>query len=133
MKKITLFSSGNLSEEKSGSYRVLLSYQERTKEWVETLDETTQNRLELSGLIKGLSMLQEPCDVTLYTDAPYLEKGLSLWLEKWEARDFSSVYNRDLWEVLARYIHTHSVTLVLLDQEVFERDYSALKQGLKTT
>ena len=132
MKKITLFSSGDLTEGKRGIYKLLLSYQQRTKEYQETLVETTQNRLQLSALIKGLSLLQEPCEVTVHTDAPYLVKGVTLWLEKWQKRAFSHVVNQDLWQTYVDSSQRHTIHMVLMDQETFDQAYCERKVACKT-
>jgi len=132
LKKITLFSSGSLTQEGTGSYRLLLTYQHNTKEWVQEMVETTQERLQLSALIKGLSMLQEPCTVTVYTDAPYIEKGASVWLDRWDKRDFTHVLNSDLWQAYLHYTQRHTVQIVLLESETFEHDYSQIKTDSKT-
>src|SRR5262249_34534821 len=47
--------------------------------------DTTNNRMELMGVIEGLSSLKRPCDVELVTDSQYVAKGINEWLAKWKA------------------------------------------------
>ena len=75
--------------------------------------ETTNNRMELQGVIAGLQALKEPCVVHLHADSQYVVKGLTEWLPGWVRRGWKNsqnkpVENRDLWEqlLLAKQPHT---------------------------
>lgn len=84
---------------------------------------TTNNRMELAGVIEGLLALKRPCRVELITDSQYVAKGISEWMPKWKAQGWKRkergslkpVMNEDLWrridELVAR--HTLRVTHVL--------------------
>ena len=48
--------------------------------------ETTNNRMELMGVIEGLASLKRPCQVELVTDSQYVAKGISEWLPNWKRR-----------------------------------------------
>lgn len=69
-------------------------------------DNTTNNRMELVGLIEGLQRLaQESGDVTVYLDSSYVLKGATEWIVGWQKRNWKTmgktdVSNRDLWEAL---------------------------------
>ena len=78
---------------------------------------TTNNRMELTAVIRGLEALKEPCAVDLYSDSKYvidaLEKG---WAKSWRARgwvkgDKKPALNPDLWGQLLDLCDTHQVTL----------------------
>ena len=78
---------------------------------------TTNNRMELTGVIAALEALNEPCAVDLYSDSKYvidaLEKG---WAKGWKARgwvkpDKKPALNPDLWEKLLGLCERHQVTL----------------------
>ena len=78
---------------------------------------TTNNRMELTGVIRGLQALTEPCIVELYSDSKYvidaLQKG---WARGWKARgwvkaDKKPALNSDLWEVLLDLCDQHTVNL----------------------
>jgi ribonuclease HI len=66
---------------------------------------TTNNRMELSAAIEGLSALKRRCAVKLYTDSKYVLQGATEWLPNWKARGWrtaakAAVKNQDLWEKL---------------------------------
>lgn len=79
--------------------------------------ETTNNRMELSAVIEGLSVLKRPSDVELFTDSVYVGKGMSEWMPKWkknnwqrkEGKKLVPVKNEDLWRRLDKLITTHTV------------------------
>jgi ribonuclease HI len=73
---------------------------------------TTNNRMELRAVIEGLNALKRPCEVTLYLDSQYVNKGINEWIAGWRARgwktaDKKPVKNVDLWQALdaARAAH----------------------------
>lgn len=66
---------------------------------------TTNNRMELKAVIEALSILKQPCIVTVYTDSQYVQKGISEWIYCWKMRGWKtatkeSVKNIDLWQAL---------------------------------
>lgn len=78
---------------------------------------TTNNRMEIMGALKGLSILREPCEVELFTDSQYLrnavEKG---WLKSWQKNswrkaDKKPVLNADLWLLFLEQMTHHSLTM----------------------
>lgn len=84
---------------------------------------TTNNRMELTAIIKGLERLPDGALVTITTDSEYCVKGLNEWMEGWKRRgwrksDKSPVLNRELWQALdahrarmqvtARWIRGHN-------------------------
>ncbi len=74
---------------------------------------TTNNRMELTAAVKALQALQQPSNVTIYTDSTYLQRGISEWLPNWIRRNWRTtsgkVANRDLWEALVAATGTHQV------------------------
>ena len=67
---------------------------------------TTNNRMELTGLLEALRQLKEPCDIDLYSDSQYVINGLEKgWAKGWRARGWRKAYkspalNPDLWAPL---------------------------------
>jgi ribonuclease HI len=66
---------------------------------------TTNNRMELTAVIEGLSALKRPCGVALYLDSQYVRQGITQWLPGWKARGWRTaskqpVKNIDLWQRL---------------------------------
>ncbi len=65
---------------------------------------TTNNRMELTGAIRGLEELKRPCEVTLVTDSQYVMKGITEWMVNWKKRGWKTaakepVKNADLWQL----------------------------------
>ncbi|HHX72553.1 MAG TPA: ribonuclease HI [Clostridiales bacterium] len=116
-KKVTIYTDGACSGNPGpGGYGVILQYGEFEKEISGGEPETTNNRMELMGVITGLSALKEPCDVTLYTDSQYIVNGMNQgWAEKWQKNGWmrnkkEPALNPDLWERLLTLCKTHRVT-----------------------
>ena len=66
---------------------------------------TTNNRMELTAVIEGLTALKRPCKVTLYVDSQYVLKGMTEWIVGWKAKGWKTaakqpVKNVDLWQRL---------------------------------
>ena len=107
MKTVTLYTdvacSGNPGP---GGWGAILSYNGTTKELSGGEDSTTNNRMELTAVIKGLEALKEPCVVELYSDSKYvidaLEKGWAWGWKKrnWVKSDKKPALNPDLWDRL---------------------------------
>ena len=80
--------------------------------------ETTNNRMELTAVIRGLESLTRSSRIEIFTDSVYVGKGFSEWMPKWKAngwrrRDrgrWAEVKNVDLWKTLDELIAKHNVT-----------------------
>ena len=116
MKTVTLYTDGACSGNPGpGGWGCILEYQGHEKELSGGEKSTTNNRMELTGVIMGLSALKEPCIVELYSDSKYvldaLQKG---WVYGWKKRgwvksDKKPALNSDLWEQLLGLIAQHEV------------------------
>lgn len=76
---------------------------------------TTNNRMELLAVIKGLRALPCSCEVVVYTDSKYVMKGISEWLKNWKRRGWltserKSVKNIELWQALEEQVARHKVS-----------------------
>lgn len=76
--------------------------------------QTTNNRMELTAVIQGLSALTRPCSVILYTDSEYVRQGITTWIHGWRQRgwltaDRKPVKNQDLWRRLDALNQQHRV------------------------
>lgn len=118
MKYIELFTDGACSGNPGpGGWGVVLRYNGHEKELSGGEKNTTNNRMELTAAIKGLSALKEPCKVRLVTDSKYLADGITKgwaksWRENnWRKADKKKALNPDLWEELLNLIETHDVTI----------------------
>jgi ribonuclease HI len=75
---------------------------------------TTNNRMELTAVIQGLTVLTRRCKVTLYTDSEYVRNGITSWIHNWRRRgwktaDNKPVKNVDLWQKLDELAAGHEV------------------------
>jgi ribonuclease HI len=80
--------------------------------------ETTNNRMELTAVIRGLEALKRNCQVELVTDSQYVGKGITEWMPKWKAngwqrregKQLKPVKNVELWQQLNALLAAHDVT-----------------------
>lgn len=86
---------------------------------------STNLRMEIVAVIKGIQRLKEPCDVTLYTDSDYVYDGLTRWLASWKKQGWKTssrdpVKNLDLWMELDKLLVSHRVKVEhpTTDQEI---------------
>jgi ribonuclease HI len=97
-----------------GGYGAILQCEDHEKELSGACPDTTNNRMELTAAIEGLSILQEPCSVRVITDSQYLQKGITEWIQNWRQKGWKTsarkkVLNRDLWERLLELCERHKV------------------------
>jgi ribonuclease HI len=100
-----------------GGYGAILRYGGHEKELSGGKQETTNNRMELTGAILALESLTRPCRVTVTTDSQYLVKGMTEWIGGWVKKGWKNskkepVLNRDLWERLLTQAGIHQVNWV---------------------
>jgi ribonuclease HI len=118
MKKVEIFTDGACSGNPGpGGWGAILRYNGHEKRISGGAPETTNNRMELSGVIAALSQLKEPCEVILTSDSRYvcdaIQKG---WAESWRKNgwrkaDKKPALNSDLWEKLLDLLSVHHVTV----------------------
>ena len=110
-KEITLYSDGSsLGNPGPGGWGVILEFNGKKKEFSSGEPHTTNNRMELTGVIEGLKLLKEPCSVEVVTDSSYVANAINSWLVGWIARDFKKVKNVDLWQEYIKASAIHKVT-----------------------
>ena len=116
MKTVTLYTDGACSGNPGpGGWGAILEYQGKEKELCGGERETTNNRMELTAVIRGLQALKESCIVELYSDSKYVIDGLSKgWAESWRAKgwrkaDKKPALNPDLWGELLDLVAMHEV------------------------
>ena len=116
MKTITLYTDGACSGNPGpGGWGAILEWEGHEKELSGGEISTTNNRMELTGVIRGLEALKEPCVVELYSDSKYvidaLEKGWALGWQKrgWVKSDKKPALNPDLWQRLLELCQIHQV------------------------
>lgn len=119
MQKVILFSDGSSRGNPGpGGYGTILRYTDQKGEvheleLTEGFKETTNNRMELMGVIAGLEALNRPCEVHVVTDSQYVVKAFNEhWIDAWLRTNWKkgTVKNIDLWERLLKAKEPHSVT-----------------------
>ncbi len=116
MKQVTLYTDGACSGNPGpGGWGVILEYRGVEKEFSGGEAMTTNNRMELTAVIRGLEALKERCVVELYSDSKYvidaLTKGWALGWQKrgWIKADKKPALNPDLWQRLLELCEIHEV------------------------
>lgn len=125
MKEVLLYTDGGCrgndgSKDNIGAIGVVLLYPEKeyVKEIKKAYENTTNNQMELQAIIAGLSLLKEPCRVTVYSDSAYVVNAYELgWIEGWKKKGWSrgkneALKNKELWMTLDQLVHKHQVRFV---------------------
>ena len=123
MQKVTIFTDGAArgNPDGPGGYGAILRYVDskgavHEKELSQGYEKTTNNRLEMMGVIAALEALRRPCQIDLYTDSQYVvnafEKG---WIRNWKKNGWKTaskepVKNRELWERMLEAAKGHELT-----------------------
>lgn len=97
-----------------GGWAALLSKAGHEKEISGAEALTTNNRMELTAVIRALEALRRPVRARVYTDSEYVRRGISEWLPGWKARGWRTaarkpVKNQDLWERLDELSAAHDI------------------------
>ena len=106
MDKVEIFTDGACKGNPgTGGWGALLVSGGNEKELFGGEKNTTNNRMELLAVIEALKILKKPCEVVVYTDSQYVQKGISEWIHGWKARGWKTaakalVKNVDLWQAL---------------------------------
>lgn len=119
MKKVNIYTDGACSGNPGpGGWAAILEYNGKRKEISGGEKETTNNRMELTAVIRALSALKEPCEVSLITDSQYVYNGITLgWAESWKnngwkKKDKKPALNPDLWDKLLNLNRKHDVKYI---------------------
>jgi ribonuclease HI len=114
-KRVVVFTDGACTGNPGpGGYGAILQYGEHRRELSGGFRRTTNNRMEITAVIKALEALKEPCTVTLFSDSEYVVKGVSKgWARAWRARAWrrsgKTVPNWELWNRLLELCELHRV------------------------
>ncbi|MCM1129207.1 MAG: ribonuclease HI [Alistipes senegalensis] len=98
-----------------GGWGVVMVFGQHRKEMFGGEPETTNNRMELTAVIKALQALKRPCRVILHTDSQYVKKGITEWIYGWKAKGWKTaarqpVKNTDLWQALDAAQAQHEIS-----------------------
>ncbi len=119
MKEVKIYTDGACrGNPGKGGWGAVLVYGKHEKELSGGERETTNNRMELTAAIEALSVLREPCRVTLTSDSQYLINGMTKgwaasWRKNgWKKSDKSPALNSDLWQKLLDLAEIHEIEFV---------------------
>lgn len=112
---VEIFSDGACSGNPGvGGYGIVLRSGRKEKELSGYDPMTTNNRMELTAVIKALEALKRPCRVEVVTDSNYVVQGMTSWIFRWIKNNWKNsqkqqVINRDLWERLLSLSSLHEI------------------------
>ena len=97
-----------------GGWGALLEFDGQEKEIFGGESLTTNNRMELTAVIRALEALKRTCRVRLHTDSKYVQQGITEWIHNWKRRgwrtaDKKPVKNEDLWRQLDQLAQQHEI------------------------
>ncbi len=97
-----------------GGWGVLLRFDKTEKELWGGEADTTNNRMELTAVIRALEALKQPSRARVFTDSQYVQKGISEWVRDWKRRNWRTadkkpVKNVDLWKRLDELAALHEI------------------------
>jgi ribonuclease HI len=117
--KVIIYTDGACSGNPGpGGWGAILMFNEHKKEISGGNKDTTNNIMEITGVIEGLKALKRPCEVEIYSDSAYVvntfQKG---WIENWQKNDWKTsnrqpVKNKELWEELYQLMQVHKVEFI---------------------
>jgi ribonuclease HI len=106
MKRVDIFTDGACKGNPGpGGWGVLLRTGRHEKELSGGEPHTTNNRMEMTAVIRGLRALSEPCEATIHSDSRYVIDGMTQWIFGWQKKGWVNsarkpVANADLWREL---------------------------------
>ena len=115
MKAVTLITDGScIGNPGPGGWACILRHNRHRKEIYGSEPRTTNNRMELTAVIRGLHALKEPCEVTVLTDSQYVRNGITNWISGWKRKGWitsakTPVLNKELWMELEAQVARHRV------------------------
>lgn len=117
MKAVSIYTDGACSGNPGpGGWGAILIYNGIEKEISGGEADTTNNRMELTAVLRALALLKEPCAVTVTTDSQYIARAINEgWLKKWKAAGFTKkggLKNAELWRELDGLLQKHDVRFV---------------------
>jgi ribonuclease HI len=97
-----------------GGWGALLQYKGKTRELFGGEAHSTNNRMELTAVIRALASLKRRCPVEIYTDSQYVKQGIERWIHTWKSNGWKTsarkaVKNADLWRALDDAAAQHDI------------------------
>ena len=114
-KKVIIYTDGACSGNPGkGGWGAILIYGDTKKEISGYEELTTNNQMELTAVIKALSLLKRQCDVELWTDSNYVKSGITEWIYNWKKYNWKNskkeiIKNLELWQKLDELNNFHNI------------------------
>ncbi|MNP22107.1 Ribonuclease H [compost metagenome] len=142
-KKVIIYTDGACSGNPGpGGYGAILMHDGNTKEISGGQKDTTNNKMEMMAVIKGLEMLKFSCDVEIYSDSTYvvdsIEKG---WIYSWKKNNWiksnkEKAKNIEMWEKILEYMNIHNIRFIKVkghsDNEYNNRCDELAREAIKS-
>ncbi|QCI23259.1 ribonuclease HI [Buchnera aphidicola] len=113
---VKIFSDGScLGNPGPGGYSAIIKYKNSEITISEGFYLTTNNRMELMGVITALEKLKKQCTVEITVDSKYVKKGILLWIKRWKLNNWKTTKNKtvkniDLWLRLNKISYIHHIS-----------------------
>jgi ribonuclease HI len=114
-KRVEVFTDGACKGNPGpGGWGVILRSGTHEKELSGSEPGTTNNRMEMTAVLRALQALKAPCDVTLHTDSRYVIDGMTKWVHGWQKNGWKTaakkpVLNAELWQALIAAARPHTI------------------------
>lgn len=139
MKRVTLYTDGACSGNPGiGGWGAILMYSGHEKTISGAVDNTTNNRMEITAVIEGLKCLKEPCQVDVYSDSAYTVNAFVRgWIfewahSNWRKTDNKPLLNADLWQQLYSLARVHKLNFIKVKGHA-DNEYNNFCDKLATT
>ncbi len=115
LKRVEIFTDGACKGNPGpGGWGAILRMGRHEKELSGGEADTTNNRMEMTAVIRALTTLIEPCEIMLHTDSRYVIDGMTKWVEGWKRKGWVNaskqpVRNQDLWHELTEAALRHKI------------------------
>jgi len=118
MENVTIYTDGACADNPrgNGGYGVVIVGGDQRRELSGGFRNTTNNRMEMYAVIRGLEELDAPCDITVYSDSQYLVNSINKrWVYRWKMNNWmrnkkDPALNVDLWKRILELCQKHTVT-----------------------
>lgn len=112
--QISIYTDGSCTSSGVGGWAASLYFADGTIHLYGNEMNTTNNRMEMTAVIKALEYLQFPCIVHLYADSQYVLNGIDSYIKVWEQNAWvtckkTPVQNKDLWEQIQYQMTRHTI------------------------
>jgi ribonuclease HI len=115
MKRVEIFTDGACKGNPGpGGWGAIMRMGSHEKELSGSERATTNNRMEMTAVIRALRALSEPCEVALHSDSRYVIDGITKWIAGWQAKGWKTaarkpVLNEDLWREMIDAVAPHRI------------------------